>query len=927
MGDIGNRLRALFDEEAHPIDPAYIPRTVQRKTSLRRRFSVRPGWQVGIAAGLIALVFGGAALLLRMDGDGGIAGQTISATQPNESVPAAPSQEASIEWTQGTRPAEFNVHTITAAGGYFIGLAWDEIEEPNPRTRLWMSEDGANWEAIDVDATAFGMRAGYFRQISTIGDGFIAIVKGESLASGLAELVVVTSTDARAWVPADIGGSGAIPLGVAGDRTGGIVVVESQDGDRDDFDVWHSIDATTWTLAASRTFSGIGGPKVEVIGGKFYLLPSGEGEGLWSSSDASEWTRIELPPLGPDSHGWKLPAGSPAGLLLFTNGASGSQLWLMATDNTWTEITPEGFDVPFAPSGGFGDQFISSSDGGPTIIIDDTVGPGANEYLTTIWWTLDGAQWTELPGSKAFGFEGTIRLASAKGNKIVILYTSETDRVGSLWTGVVAEVGASDTSTATVPDADSGAAALSGQLIEPMADNCSAELEGFRCEFLVDGSLETEWQTPEGGIGAQMSFAFNPAVRITEVGFTNLPQEERFLRNARIKGVEVIVNDLPQASIAELADDNSATQWIAVDSIRTSVLTITVTSAYPGVSVADREPFAELALAELSFRGSEVIPGTNTDSLTTLPYLILDVEGRDLRGASDSFSWCHEGARIAPARGSSYTTGLFLTVQFGVSTVKPWCGEPIPDSPSDLGPPADPPDVVDHGLIPVMGTQGRVIEHMGGVFSIYWIVSDGMTAQISIYPTPDDEVTLQDAITIADGVVELTAEQWTELVRGSPADEAEFTASNMPGALYDDAVDGLGPSPFGLALQSALSAAGPSRLDSMRIIDVQTDDTAGVTYEQVMFGDGSQTGYIMVFWQTLLGDEDISSFVGEFGEIRSEGPFDIITDVRDDFGQSFRLVRVYDGAKVLSVQANDIVGLEIDELIPLAKELFGLLPD
>jgi len=29
----------------------------------------------------------------------------------------------------------------------------------------------------------------------------------------------------------------------------------------------------------------------------------------------------------------------------------------------------------------------------------------------------------------------------------------------------------------------------------------------------------------------------------------------------------------------------------------------------------------------------------------------------------------------------------------------------------------------------------------------------------------------------------------------------------------------------------------------------------------------------------------------------------------------------------LTVQASDIAGLEIDELIPLAKELFGLLPD
>ncbi len=318
-------------------------------------------------------------------------------------------------------------------------------------------------------------------------------------------------------------------------------------------------------------------------------------------------------------------------------------------------------------------------------------------------------------------------------------------------------------------------ASAEAQLIEPLFVNCSAELDGFSCQSLIDGSLESEWQTINGGIGAQMSFAFDPSIRITEVGFTNLPQDERFMRNAHIKGVEVDVNDLPQTSIGALADENTATQWIAVDSINTSVLTITVTSAYPGIGVADLEPFTELALAEVSFRGFEVTPGTISDSLTTLPYLILDVEGREFNGGSDAFTSCHEAARIGLRRGSSYSTDRFLTVQFGVSTVMPWCGEPIPNSPSDLGPPADAPDVVDHGLIPVMGTQGRVIQDMGSVFSIYWIVSDGMIASITIYPTPDEELTLQDAITTVDGIVELTAGQWAELVNAGQGDTGATT--------------------------------------------------------------------------------------------------------------------------------------------------------
>jgi len=446
MGDIGDRLRSLFDEEARPIDPEYIPHTVRRKSSMGRMFGFggRPGWQVGIAAGLISLVVGGSALLFRMNGDGGMAEQTVSATQPNEADTATSVAEAGIEWTEGSLPEEFNVHTITAAGGYFIGLAWDEIEEPDPRTRLWLSEDGANWEAINVDATAFGMRAGYFQTISAIGNGFIAIVKGESLTSGFAEQILVTSTDARVWVAADIGGSGEYPVSVAGGTAGGIAVMRSRDGDRDFYDIWRSIDGVTWTVAASRTFSG--GSTVELIGDRFYLWRQGYGEGVWSSSDGSEWTLMELPQLGTDSNGWEVPAGSPGGLLLFTGrGASGSQLWLNATDNTWMDVTPEEFDVPLVSGGGFGDQFIGSSDGGPSLIMElgsRSGGPRAQgSYIpATIWWTLDGSQWTELPGSEAFGLEGTIRLASAKGNKIVVVYDSEPDRVGSLWTGVVTGV-------------------------------------------------------------------------------------------------------------------------------------------------------------------------------------------------------------------------------------------------------------------------------------------------------------------------------------------------------------------------------------------------------------------------------------------------------------------------------------------------------
>ena len=447
MSDIGDRLRALFDDEARPIDPTYIPHTVHRKSSVHRRFSVRSGWQVGVAAGLIALVFGGSALLLRTDGDGGTAEQTVSATQVGEAGPAASTDnleaasvlQTSIEWTQGSLPEGFNVHTITAAGGYFFGLAWDEIEEPNPRTRLWLSDDGSTWEAISVDATLFGMRAGSFQRVAAIGDGFFGIVRGEPLIPGAPDLIVVTSTDARTWVPANIGSDQEIPVEVYGGPTGGFVLANTRNAAYDYYNIWHTTDGSSWTLAASQKFDKIGWPALEASEGNFYLFAQGDGEGLWSSSDASEWTRIERPAPGTDSKA--VPAQSPGGLVLFTASDEGSQIWLMSTDNTWVDVTPSGFDAAMADNPAYGDQFISSSDGGPAVLIDTGVSYAPVDpsyYLpATIWWSLDGSLWKELAGSEAFGFEGTIEVASAKEDTIVVVYYSHPDRIGSLWTGVL----------------------------------------------------------------------------------------------------------------------------------------------------------------------------------------------------------------------------------------------------------------------------------------------------------------------------------------------------------------------------------------------------------------------------------------------------------------------------------------------------------
>lgn len=126
----------------------------------------------------------------------------------------------------------------------------------------------------------------------------------------------------------------------------------------------------------------------------------------------------------------------------------------------------------------------------------------------------------------------------------------------------------------------------------------------FPCSALIDDDPGNSWNAPEGGVGAEITFLFSPPVQITEMLITNVDDETRFLRNARIKGLEILIDDLLQTRIVELEDTNAEPQRIEVKSLNTSSVTLRVTSAYPGQSVPpDLGPFRELAAQEITFFG------------------------------------------------------------------------------------------------------------------------------------------------------------------------------------------------------------------------------------------------------------------------------------------------------------------------------------
>lgn len=161
------------------------------------------------------------------------------------------------------------------------------------------------------------------------------------------------------------------------------------------------------------------------------------------------------------------------------------------------------------------------------------------------------------------------------------------------------ETAATETTTTTEPTVVTSPV----KQLEPIRIECTSELPAFPCTALIDGDSTTSWNATDGGIGVQITFLFSPPVQITEMMIRNLTDEGRFLRNARMKGIEVLIDDLQQIQPFELRDTNDEPQRFRIQSLRTSSLTIRINSHYPGQSHEGREPFPELAAQEIAFFG------------------------------------------------------------------------------------------------------------------------------------------------------------------------------------------------------------------------------------------------------------------------------------------------------------------------------------
>lgn len=142
--------------------------------------------------------------------------------------------------------------------------------------------------------------------------------------------------------------------------------------------------------------------------------------------------------------------------------------------------------------------------------------------------------------------------------------------------------------------------------IPPTAVEVSAHIASFGGDNLIDGDLSTAWQATYDD-NLIITFRWDHPVQIDHIEIYNITDEVRFLRNYRIKGYKISVDDLPGVVLRDTLEDKiGGPQRIDAGSIGTTEFTLEITSTYQSSPVEEAPPYLEVAVAEFAFFGHPV---------------------------------------------------------------------------------------------------------------------------------------------------------------------------------------------------------------------------------------------------------------------------------------------------------------------------------
>ena len=200
------------------------------------------------------------------------------------------------------------------------------------------------------------------------------------------------------------------------------------------------------------------------------------------------------------------------------------------------------------------------------------------------------------PGARALGILAAVILIVAV---LALIVNFLTDSGGE-------EDTAPDGTATTVTDGtDPDPIVLPVVELTPNRVTASSELAGFEAENLIDDDPANSWNDASlKGEGAELTFFFLEPVQISQIVIQNVEDNDRFLRNYRIEGLEITLDDLGVPIIRTL-EDTTAQQTIDINTLETTNVVMRVTSTYEAQPVGTRTPFEELAVQEIKFFGRE----------------------------------------------------------------------------------------------------------------------------------------------------------------------------------------------------------------------------------------------------------------------------------------------------------------------------------
>jgi hypothetical protein len=246
----------------------------------------------------------------------------------------------------GTDDTPERMTTVAAGDGGFVAGGSVGPELADRHARFWTSPDGATWQRVPDDASAFADAE--VRSIVSFDGGFVAVgVLGT--AQQRTGSVAWISRDGAAWTrvdsPAFDGGNPASLVAAPG---GGLVAVGTTVESKEAV-AWTSADGHQWSRApseASRLYpgyaEGAGGyirmTDVAVVGDE--LIGVGNFQGLqygtatsWTSSDGVHWRQAVRAPVLQQGEFYAVTAGGPGAIAVGSFGAPDAyepRVWVSA---------------------------------------------------------------------------------------------------------------------------------------------------------------------------------------------------------------------------------------------------------------------------------------------------------------------------------------------------------------------------------------------------------------------------------------------------------------------------------------------------------------------------------------------------------------------------------------------------------------------